>query len=154
MKARLSVNKDHYPTETAHMRYVLSQLSGRAAQHTESHSPYGLSVVNPYCTANEILEDLKEIYEDPDKLRNYCQVYIELIQGLKQFSDFYIKFCRLFTFLEYGKTQCMDDLRDKISPHLQASLSSQMVQSDLLSIIKTYLIHLDNKQCAAQAVKD
>ena len=79
MKAKLSVNEDHYSTETACMRYVLSQLSGRAAQHTESCSPYGLSVTNPYHTANKILEDLKEIYEDPDKLRNYCQAYIKLI---------------------------------------------------------------------------
>ena len=72
MKARLSVNEDHYSTETAHMGYVLSQLSERAAQHTESCSSYRLSVVNLYCTANKILKDLKEIYEDSDKLRNYC----------------------------------------------------------------------------------
>ena len=118
MKARLSINKDHYSTETACMRYVLSQLSERAAQHTESCSLYELSVINLYCTANEILKDLKEIYEDPDKLRNYCQAYIELIQDLKQFSDFYIEFYHLFTFLKYGETQCRDDLRDKISPPL------------------------------------
>ena len=154
MKAKLSVNEDHYPTETARMGYVLSRLSGRAAQHTESRSPYGISVANPYCTANEILEDLKEIYEDLDKPRNYRRAYIELIQGPKRFSDFYIEFRRLSTFLGYGETQCMDDLRDKISPRLQASLSSQMVQPDSLSTMKTYLIRLDNEQRAARAAKD
>ena len=149
MKAKLRVNEDYYLTEVTCIRYVLSQLSKKAAQHTESCSLYELSVANPYCTANKILENLKEIYEDSDKLRNYCQAYIELIQGLKWFSDFYIEFYCLFTFLEYGETQCMDDFRDKISSHLQASLSSQMVQPDSLSIMKTYLICLDNEQCAA-----
>ena len=71
MQAKLVVNEDYYLTETAHMSYVLSQLSRKAAQHTESCSPYGFSVTNSYCTANEILKNLKEIYEDSDKLRNY-----------------------------------------------------------------------------------
>ncbi len=92
MLAKLAVNENHYLTEIACMGYVLSQLSGKAAQHTESHSPYGFSITNPYCSANEILEDLKEIYEDSDKLRNYCQVYIDLIQGFKWFSEFYVEF--------------------------------------------------------------
>ena len=72
MQVKLAVNEDHYLTETACMGYVLSQLGGKAAQHTESHSPYEFLIINLYCTANEILEDLKEIYEDLDKLRNYC----------------------------------------------------------------------------------
>ena len=72
MQAKLAVNKDHYLTETACISYVLSQLSEKAAQHTESCSPYEFSVINPYYTVNEILEDLKKIYEDSDKLRNYC----------------------------------------------------------------------------------
>ena len=110
MQAKLAVNEDHYLTETACMSYVLSQLGGKAAQHTESHSLYRFSVTNPYCTANEILKDLKEIYKDSDKLRNYCQAYIDLIQGFKQFSEFYVEFHHLSTFLKYGETQCINDI--------------------------------------------
>ena len=72
MQAKLAVNEDHYLTEITCIGYVLSQLSEKAAQHTESCSLYETSVTNLYCTANEILEDLKEIYEDSDKSRNYC----------------------------------------------------------------------------------
>ena len=136
------------------MGYVLSRLSGKAAQHTESCSPYGSSVTNPYKSAGEILEDLKNIYEDPDKSRNYRQAYIDLIQGIKRFSDFFIEFRRLSTFLGYGESQCMDDIRDKITECLQAALSSQMVQSVFLSVMKDYLIHLNNEQCAAKALKE
>ena len=72
MQVKLTVNKNHYLTEIACISYVLSQLSEKAAQYTESHSLYKFSVTNFYCTANEILENLKEIYKDSDKLRNYC----------------------------------------------------------------------------------
>ena len=72
MQVKLVVNEDHYLTEVICISYVLSQLSKKAAQHTESHSLYEFSVINFYCTANEILKDLKEIYKDLNKLRNYC----------------------------------------------------------------------------------
>ena len=154
MHAKLTVNENHYLTEITCMRYVLSQLKEKAAQHTESHHSYEPSVTNSYRTADEVLKDLREIYEDSDKLRNYRQAYIELIQGSERFSDFYIEFCCLFTFLEYGEIQCMDDLRDKISPHLQFSLLSQIVQPDSLSTMKAYLICLNNEQRAVKAAKN
>ncbi len=110
MQVKLTVNENYYLTEIICISYVLSQLSKKATQHTELHSLYDFSVINLYCTANEILKDLKKIYEDSDKLRNYCQTYIDLIQGFKQFSKFYIEFYHLSTFLKYGETQCMNDI--------------------------------------------
>ena len=110
MQAKLTVNEDYYSTEVICIGYMLSQLSEKAAQHTESHLLYEFSVINSYCTANEILENLKEIYKDSDKLRNHCQTYIDLIQDFKQFSEFYIEFCHLSTFLKYDETQCINDI--------------------------------------------
>ena len=72
MQAKLAVNKNHYLTEVACISYVLSQLGEKAAQHTEFYSLYKFSVINLYCTVNEILKNLKKIYKDSDKLRNYC----------------------------------------------------------------------------------
>ena len=54
------------------MRYVLSQLSEKITQYTESHSLYKSSVIDLYQTADEILKNLKEVYENSDKSRNYC----------------------------------------------------------------------------------
>ena len=61
------------------MRYVLSQLSEKAAQHTESYSLYESSVIDSYQTADEVLKNLKDIYEDSDKSRNFHWTYIKLI---------------------------------------------------------------------------
>ena len=154
MRVKLSVNRDHFSEETDQMRYMLSQLSERAAQHTESRSPYKSAVINSYQTADDILKDLKEIYENLNKSRNYWQTYINLLQSFKQFSDFYVEFRCLSTFLEYSETQCMNDLWDKISPCLQVSLSSQIVQLDSLLTIKAYLICLNIEQCAVKAAKN
>ena len=65
------------------MRYILSQLSERAAQHTESYSLYESAVINSYQTADDILKDLKKIYKDLNKLRNYQQTYINFLQSFK-----------------------------------------------------------------------
>ena len=72
MQVKLTVNKNYYLTEITCISYVLSQLDKKAAQHTEFCSLYIFSVINLYCTVNEILKDLKEIYKDLNKLRNYC----------------------------------------------------------------------------------
>ncbi len=72
MQVKLAVNKNYYLTEITYIDYVLSQLSEKAAQHTESCSLYKFSVINLYYTVNEILKNLKKIYKDLDKLRNYC----------------------------------------------------------------------------------
>ena len=53
------------------MRYVLSQLSEKITQHTESHSLYKSSVIDLYQTVDKVLKNLKDIYEDSDKLRNF-----------------------------------------------------------------------------------
>lgn len=73
---------------------------------------------------------------------------------MKKFSDFYIKFHRLFTFLGYGESQCMNNLHDKISFHLQAVLFTQIIQSTSLTAMKNYLIQLNNEQHTARAIKN
>ena len=71
MRVKLSVNRDHFSEEADWIRYMLSQLSERTAQHTESCSLYESAVIDLYQTADDILKNLKKIYENSDKLRNY-----------------------------------------------------------------------------------
>ena len=63
------------------IRYVLFWLSEKAAQYTESHLFFKVSVSHLYCTADEVLSNLKNVYKDSDKLRNYHCIYNELIQS-------------------------------------------------------------------------
>lgn len=72
--ANLAINQDHFNDENARIGYVLSRLDGRASDHTISRSPYDASI-NPYRTANEVLIDLEEICQDPDRVENYRREY-------------------------------------------------------------------------------
>ena len=76
---KLFINHAHFSEETDWMRYVLSQLSEKITQHTESHSLYESSVIDLYQTADKVLKNLKDIYEDSDKSRNFHWAYIELV---------------------------------------------------------------------------
>ena len=121
---KLSVNENHYSTSITCMRYVMFQLSEKTAQHTESYLPHNFFIINFYQNMDKILKNLKEVYKNSVKSRNYCQTYIELIQSFKQFFNFYVEFCCLSTFLEYEETQYINHLWDKIFSCLQFSLSS------------------------------
>ena len=72
MQIKLSVNENHYLTNIVCIKYILSQLSEKIAQHTEFCYLYELSVLNLYCITDKILKNLKKVYKNLDKLQNYC----------------------------------------------------------------------------------
>lgn len=110
--------------------------------------------MNPYKTADDLLNELAELYEDPDKEANFRREYSNLYQGLNKFSDFYAVFQRLSSYLGYNERQLIADLRDKIASRLRMAWSSQMVQPKSLNEIRAYLIRLDNEHRAIKEIKD
>ena len=72
---KLIVNSDYYLNKLFYMRYVLFWLDKKTAQHTESHSLYEVSVSHLYCTADKVLNNLKNIYEDSDMLKIFHCIY-------------------------------------------------------------------------------
>lgn len=66
---KLEGNKDHFLNNpTMEKAYVISRLSGLAAKQcsTRAHPLHS----NPYKSADEVLNHLREIYEDPNKVEN------------------------------------------------------------------------------------
>ena len=68
MEHKLEANIDHYPTEKARLAYLIGRIGGDAAKHTMYRRLRGCS--NPYTTAEEILDQLAEIYEDANREEN------------------------------------------------------------------------------------
>ena len=130
----------------------MSRLGGEAVEHMyarrkpKSH--------NPYITADEVLDDLKEIYEDPDKENSYRRQYNALKQGPRKFSEFFSEFRRLSSLLEYGENQLIHDLKDKITRRLLKAVVSQWIQPTTVNEYKNYLIRLDNEQRAIRERKN
>ncbi len=63
-------------------------------------------------------------------------------------------FQRLFFYLEYHEKQLIVDLQDKIVYHLHAAWSSQLIQSESLNEIRSYLIHLNNEHWVMNDIKE
>lgn len=152
IRYKLEVNHDHFDNERAKIGYILSRLQGQASSHTYARSPQ--SSADPYTTVDEVIKDLAEIYEDPDKERNYRRQYNALLQGNQRFVDFYSEFKRLSSHLGYGENQLVDDLRDKLAPRLRSAWSSQVHQLTKLSEIRAYLARVDNEFRSMRELKE
>ncbi len=63
-------------------------------------------------------------------------------------------FQRLFFYLEYHEKQLIIDLWDKIVYCLHAAWSSQLIQSESLNKIHSYLIHLNNEHQVMSNIKE
>jgi len=63
-------------------------------------------------------------------------------------------FQRLFFYLKYHEKQLIVDLRDKIVYHLRAAWSNQLIQSESLNKIHSYLIHLNNEHRVMNDIKE
>jgi len=149
---KLEINADLFPSERAKLGYVHSRLSGDAAETTQSRRERGCS--NPYKTADELLEELAQLFDDPDKEANFRRDYYNLVQGQKKFSEFYTQFQRLSFYLGYQEKQLIADLKDKINPRLRSAWVTQLIQPSTLKEIRSYLIRLDNDQRAIREIKD
>jgi len=71
--------------------------------------------MNLYFIADDLLDELAQLYDDSDKKINFRREYDNLKQENNKFSDFYSMFQRLFFYLEYHEKQLIIDLQDKIT---------------------------------------
>ena len=91
VKNKLRGNADSYPTEDLRIIYVAGRISGEALAlispclDTSSH--------HRYATVAELYEYLNELYGDPNKKRNACQTFKNLVMKKGQtFQEFYALF--------------------------------------------------------------
>jgi Zinc knuckle len=121
IKNKLRGNADWYPTEELKVIYVASRLEGNA-----------LSLVTPrldtdnhhaYQNIKDLLEHLKELYADPNKVRNARYTFKDLYMKKGQtFQEFYGYFLRLVADGNIT-SDLKDDLNDKLSYKLQEAVA-------------------------------
>jgi len=59
---------------------------------------------------NDLLNELAQLYDDFDKEVNFQKEYLNLIQEISKFNEFYSLFQHLFFYLEYHEKQLIIDL--------------------------------------------
>jgi len=149
---KLKINVDLFSNERAKLNYIHSRLFDDAAEITQARRER--DCVNLYKIVDDLLKELAQLFDDPDKKVNFRREYYNLIQGFKKFSEFYTQFQRLSFYLDYHEKQLIADLKDKIHSRLRSVWIDQLVQSDFLKEIRFYLIHLNNDQRVIREIKD
>ena len=116
---KLRLNKDHYPTDAFQINYVISRLGGKASEHTVFRRRD--STANPYKTAQNVLDQLSDLYETPLHLSQEANahVYEGLKQGAEQpFPEFYTEFMR-YAAEDQSKRQLIRCLESNITKELR-----------------------------------
>ncbi len=76
VKDKLSINADSFPNEQSKLGYVFSRLAGLAARATRAQR--NSDSINLYKTAKEVLKELADIFDNPNKEENIRREYEEL----------------------------------------------------------------------------
>jgi len=152
IRDKLEINVDHFNNDRAILVYIHFRISEDAVKVTLVRRQR--NSLNSYSTINDLLDELAQLYNDSNREINFRRKYANLSQEKSKFSDFYSMFQRLFFYLEYHEKQLIIDLRDKIVYHFHATWSSQLIQSESLNKIRSYLIHLNNEHQVMNDIKE
>ncbi len=118
---KLTDNADHYRNEQARINYVFGRTGGDAQEHVQPR--IGDGAIEPFQTAEEMLDHLSGIYEDPFRVDNARQSYRKLImKANEQFTTFFTRFMHLAGQGQIPSSDLFDDLWDKVSLDLQQAL--------------------------------
>ncbi len=152
IRDKLEINIDHFDNDRIILVYIHSWISEDAVKVTLVRRQR--DSLNFYSTIDDLLDELAQLYDDFDKETNFWREYVNLSQEKSKFNNFYLMFQRLFFYLKYHEKQLIIDLRDKIVYHLRAAWSSQLIQSESLNEIRSYLIHLNNEHWVMSDIKE
>ncbi len=149
---KLDVNANHYSIEKICIVYVIFRLKDDADQ--QIYAKHHVDAFSFYQSLSELLKHLKEIYEDQNLIRKCHHKYVTLKQLNKSFSSFYLKFTRIFSFLNYNDIILMNDIQNKINNHLQNVLSVCLIEFSSLDKLKIFLQDVNNKQRVNYQLRD
>ena len=129
---KLSGNADHFPTESLKLAYIVSRLSGDAAKHTAPRLREGSVVA--YQTSQDLLDHLKEIYEDPGRVDKARQQFKSLyMKQSESFHDFYTRFLHLSAEAQISTTELLYELNDKLSFDLRSQVMGRFLDKPTLT---------------------
>ncbi len=126
MRNKLEENADWFSTDVQQKAYVRTRIGGDAMKHLTSR--FSKDSIKPYTTADEIFEDLYQIFGDPNRRTNALKAYRRLKQvgPFKNFNTFWAEFQRLASDSKlYNQEALLEDLKDKMSYELQKALATE-----------------------------
>ncbi len=90
IQEKLAININIFSNKLYKLSYINFQLADDVVEVTQVR--HDLNCDNFYLTVNELLKKLAQSFHDSNKKDNYRRKYINLIQELKKFNDFFNQF--------------------------------------------------------------
>ncbi len=142
MVGKLDANADHFKNEKARKHYVYSRTGGDAQSHL---IPRYNSEEGSYETAEDMLANLKEIYDDPHKKRNARRELNNLkMDGKQTFASFYSEFLRLTAVAHTPLDDMIDGLYDRLPDYLKKAVIANLAQYTSHHALANYISGIDN----------
>ena len=117
MTQKLEANHDHYDSPQLRRAYVASRCDGKARKHITPR--LRSESVNPYEDSVDMLEHLKTIYDDPNRVTTAKNQFRQLyMKTTDRFHDFLSEF--LYLAAEAGVSD--DDLKDELYHRITTKL--------------------------------
>src|SRR6266487_1768879 len=121
MDGKMYGNRDWWNTEQDRMFYVFGRTQGEARNHL--HARWGPDSYDPFLDVADMFEFLKQIYTNPNEVRDAKDAYADLQQGLTPFPVFRVKFLQLAMQGHIPRSEFKDELYRKLHPRVRELLS-------------------------------
>ena len=121
MDGKMHGNRDWWQTEQDRMFYVFGRTEGEARDHL--HARWGPDSYDPFLNVADMFEFLKQIYTNPNEVREAKDDYATLQQGLTPFPEFRVQFLKLAMKGHVPRSEFKDDLYRKLNPRVREILS-------------------------------
>jgi hypothetical protein len=120
MRNKLEKNADWFSTDVQQKAYVKTRIDDDVMKHLTTR--FFKNSIKSYIIANEIFDDLYQIFDDSNRRINALKTYRRLkqIKFFRDFNTFWAEFQRLISDSKlYNQKTLLEDLKDKISYELQ-----------------------------------
>lgn len=129
MTQKLKANGDHYDSPQLRIAYVASRCDGRARKHITPRMREGVS--NPYDDSKSMLDHLKTIYDDPNRVTTAKNSFRSLyMKTTDKFHDFLSEFLYLAAEAGISEDDWKDELYHRITTKLQELTINEVIKGD------------------------
>lgn len=126
MSQKLTANADHFDTSQLRIAYVASRCDGKARKHITPRMRD--DAINPYTDSKDMLNHLKTIYDDPNRVTTAKHQFRQLyMKNSDKFHDFFSEF--LYLAAEAGVAE--DDWKDELYTKLTTKLQELCISSSI-----------------------
>ena len=127
MSQKLAANADHFDTSQLRMAYVASRCEGKARKHITPRMRD--DSMNPYTDSKDMLDHLKMIYNDPNRVATAKHQFRQLYMRVSdKFHDFLSEFLYLAAEAGVMEDDWKDELYHKLTTELQKLCISDSIK--------------------------